>query len=354
MENRDPESEILAGACEPSKGFAEACLEMCDSMNSVQEIDKLISYFVVNLAKIFKVNKISFMLLEESSGELAIKAFQGLSPDVAQMRVKMGELFSGWVAKEGKPLLVKDIEAEFPDLPKGRLSRYSTRSFVIVPVKSRDSLLGVVSLTDKKDGGAFTEQDLMTLNLISHYFALFIENSRLLEKNKDLATLDPLTGLYNHRYFHEQLSEEVYRCERYRRSLSLIMLNIDKFSDYNQAHGYAAGDSVLRQMAKLIKDNVRQTDLVARYGLDEFSVILPETKLKEACVVAEKIREKIGLAVFTENEARRSSLGMSRLTVSIGIAEHKIGWTEEELVRNAAVALQEAHQKGRNRVSLFK
>ena len=354
MDNQIPDIQKLSGTLLPSAQFLDSCLEAYEQMGSASEFDKLISSFVNNLANIYKVNKVSFMLFDESNDELVMKAFLGLNPEVASIRVKRGELFSGWVAKEGKPLLVKDIETEFPDLPRARLSRYSTKSFIIVPVKYKDKVVAVVSLTDKKEDSVFAEQDLKMLVLLSDYLAISSENCRLLERNKNLVTLDPLTNLFNHRHFREQLQEEIYRAERYRRPLTVMLLDIDKFSDYNQAHGYSAGDSVLRQTGKLIKENIRFTDSLARYGLDEFGIILPETKLKEALFVAEKVREKISLAVFTEDEKRKSSLGMSRLTASIGIAEHKIGLNEEELVRHAVSALKEAQQKGRNCVCVFK
>jgi diguanylate cyclase (GGDEF)-like protein len=336
------------------KLFLDSVMEMCDYPGPVTDIDKLTVSFVNNLADIFNASKVSFMLLDEIKGELSVKAFQGLEPAVTQSRVKLGELFSGWVAQEGKPLLVKDIETEFPDLPKSRLTHYSTKSFIIAPIKVGEKTIGVVSLTDKRDQGLFSEEDLKMLNLVSRYFALHIENTRLREENKRLSVLDPLTDLFNHSYFHQQLIEEIYRAERYRRPLSIAILDIDKFSDYNKTHGYAAGDNVLRQTGRLIKENIRHTDVPNRYGPDEFSVILPETKLKAALFVGEKLREKIGSAIFTESESRKYSLGMARLTVSIGIAGHSIGLNEEELNRHAASALSEAQQEGGDRVCIFK
>jgi diguanylate cyclase (GGDEF)-like protein len=339
---------------EQQKRLLDVILETCDYLSSITGIDKLSASFVNSLAEVFNVNKVSFMLLDEIKGELSIKAFRGLDPAVTQSRVKLGELFSGWVAKEGKPLLVKNIETEFPDLPKSRLTHYSTKSFVIVPIKNEQRIIGVVSLTDRKGRESFTDEDLKALNLISSYFALHIENSKLLERNKQLSILDPLTDLFNHSYFHAQLLEEIYRAERYRRALSITILDIDKFSDYNMVHSYTAGDNVLKQTGRLIKENIRQIDVLSRYGPDEFSIILPETRLKEALFVGEKIREKIESAIFTETEDRKSSLGMVRLTVSVGIAEHSIGLTEEELNRHAASALSEAQQEGGNCVCVFR
>lgn len=212
--------------------------------------------------------------------------------------------------------------------------------------------MGVLSLTDKKNQDIFAEDDLKILNLLSRYFALHLENINLSEKNKVLLIIDPLTDLFNHRHFQEQLLEEIYRAERYRRHLSFIMLDIDNFSQYNHIYGYAAGDNVLKQIGKIVKENTRLADISARYGPEEFIIILPETKLKDAVLVGEKIREKISYAIFTGD--RESSLGMSKVTVSVGVAEHKVGLSNEDLIKRLNSALQDAKQKGKNCVCIFK
>ena len=334
--------------------FLDSILGMCEHLSFVEDTDKLTAVFVNNLSEMFNAGKVSFMLLDENKGELSIKAFQGLDPAFTTEKVKLGESFSGQVAKEGKSLLVKNIEDEYPSLPKSRLSHYSSKSFIIVPVKLGQKTIGVVSLTDRKEQGLFNEYDLKALDLASRYFALCIENSKLRENNKQFTVLDPLTNLFNHSYFHEQLLDEISRAERYRRPLSVVIFGIDKFTDYNKIHGYASGDNVLRKIGSLLKENMRQIDLPCRYGADEFSIILPETKLREAAIAGDKIREKINSAVFTETASRKASLGMARLTVSVGVAEHSIGLAEEELSRRAAIALSEAQQKGGNQVCVFK
>lgn len=336
------------------KRFFDLLAEAGITMSAISDIDKLLAFVVNKLAELFKASRVSFMLLDKASQELSLKTSRGLDLAKAEAKVKLGEAFGGWVAKQGDPLLVRDVEEEYPELSKDRLSRYSTKSFIIVPIKINDEVIGVLNLTDKKDHEIFTEQDLKMLTLIGRHLALHIENLRLSQMNNTLETQDPLTGLFNHRYFQEQLLEEIYRAERYKHSLSLIMLDIDNFSEYNQNYGYSSGDNVLKQIGKILKENTRQVDLAARWGPEEFMVILPETRLKQGVLVGEKIREKIAQAIFTDEEDRGSSLGMARLTVSIGIAEHRVGLDKEELIHRVEGALQEAKQKGKNRVCVFK
>ncbi|MFH1883092.1 MAG: sensor domain-containing diguanylate cyclase [Planctomycetota bacterium] len=335
-------------------------------MSAFSDTDRVIGFFVNKIAEIFTASRVSFMLFDRANKELFVKASCGLNVSASAARLKLGEMFGGWVAEQGRPLLVKNVETEFPDLLRNdsnRVARYRTKSFVIVPVKSnpergecsggtKDGVIGVLSLTDRKNSDIFTEDDLKVIDFLCKHLALHIDNIRLREKNAELVTADPLTGLFNHRYFHEQLLEEIYQAERYRHPLSLLMLDIDDFCWYNQTYGYSAGDTALEQIAGIIKDNTRRVDLAVRYGSEEFMVILPDTRLKQALVVAQRIKETVEYSVFAED--RSSSFGMAKLTVSTGIAEYKIGLDKQELIRRVVSALLDAKQKGKNCVCAFK
>ena len=326
--------------------------ELVSQMSSILNVDELVIFVVSELAEIFESERVSFMLLDETKQELSIKASHGLNPPADSAKIKLGEMFGGWVAQQGKPLLVKDIAAEFPDLSKDRLLRYKTKSFVIVPIKMKEGVIGILSLTDRRDMGIFTEDDLRVVNFLCHCLAMQIENIKLFEENANLVTIDNLTRLFNHRYFQEQLLEEIYRAERNRQPLSLLMLDIDDFCWYNQTYSYSAGDSALKQIGKIIKENTRRIDVAVRYGPEEFMIILPNTRLKQAIFVGEKIKETIGYSVFAED--RSTSLGMARLTVSVGAVEHKNGLNKEELIRCVANALLDAKANGKNRVCAIK
>lgn len=354
MENNDytlndllKENDTLKEAVQAQRRVCDVFLEICEGMTAVSDTDKLTTFFMAKLPALFNVNRASFMFIDEKTGELFIKAAQGLSPAALGVRTRLGEGFGGRVAKEGKPLLVRDIEAEFPGLEKDR-ARYNTKSFIIVPVRIKESIIGVISLTDKNDLSAFNEADLKILNIISRHFALRIENIRLLQDNNSLLNLDSLTGLFSHRHLYDQIIEEIYRNERYHTPFSLLLLDIDNFSAYNRTEGYAAGDIVLKQLAGVIKKNTRKVDLVCRFGPEEFAVLLPETRIKEAVLTAQKLRLKINETAFAES--RSSGFGISRITVSIGVSAYKTGLEKEELVDNCLKALLEAKQKGKDRV----
>ena len=169
-------------------------------------------------------------------------------------------------------------------------------------------------------------------------------NARLAQ----LAVTDGLTGLYNHRHFHERLTLEVERSQRSGLPLSLLMLDVDHFKQFNDTFGHPAGDEVLRQLARVLADTRRANDVVARYGGEEFAVILVDTAKFTAAKVAERVRERVYANDFSEAAPKAGKLG-----VSIGVATFPDDGSDvEALVRAADTALYAAKRAGRNRVVL--
>lgn len=169
-----------------------------------------------------------------------------------------------------------------------------------------------------------------------------------LERARRLANTDGLTGLYNHRHFHERLQQEIERAERYRRALALIMVDLDHFKAYNDTYGHPRGDEVLIEVARLLRQASRTTDISARYGGEEFALILPETLRDDARRVAERIRHGVEELRF----AWESRANVLRLTASVGVAAMSPGWNRIRLLEAADMALYEAKRQGRNRVCL--
>lgn len=173
--------------------------------------------------------------------------------------------------------------------------------------------------------------------------------NELNEKYKLLSVTDGLTNIYNHRYFYEKLEEEIKRAVRYKKSLSLIMVDIDYFKHYNDTHGHQAGDNVLRDIALLLKKGVRELDIVARYGGEEFCIILPETGKQVAMNLAERIRVSVPAQPFPFKETQPDG----NLTISLGVATFPDdAKSSDNLVTAADSALYKAKGNGRNRVEV--
>jgi diguanylate cyclase (GGDEF)-like protein len=171
-----------------------------------------------------------------------------------------------------------------------------------------------------------------------------------LKESNVIAITDTLTNLFNHRYFHEQFSLEVKRSQRYNRILSLIMLDVDSFKTYNDRYGHLEGDRILREIALLMKRNVRQMDTVSRYGGEEFTIILPETDLKGAKTVAEKIRREAEEMSLVNEKTKE----VIKITVSAGVAMYEHGLSKDNLIARADQALYQAKAEGKNKVCVFK
>ncbi len=180
---------------------------------------------------------------------------------------------------------------------------------------------------------------------------LYKERVKEIEKMREEALLlsytDDLTGIYNHRFFIQQLTLEVERQKRYSQPLSLLMIDIDHFKYYNDSNGHLAGDQVLKAIAILIQHGVRQTDIVARYGGEEFTAILTNARKEMAFEIAERIRRSIAETHFPNEKAQPGG----DLTVSIGVATFSPPLsTLTDLIREADRALYQAKKRGRNRV----
>jgi diguanylate cyclase (GGDEF)-like protein len=173
------------------------------------------------------------------------------------------------------------------------------------------------------------------------------EIEKMREEALILSYMDDLTGMYNHRFFIQQLTTEVNRQKRYPSQLSLLMIDIDYFKDYNDTNGHLAGDQILKAISIIIQHAVRQSDFVARYGGEEFCAILINAGQEEALAIAERIRENVAETHFPNENAQPNG----DLTVSVGVATYSPTIsTVTDLIREADNALYQAKRAGRNRV----
>lgn len=173
------------------------------------------------------------------------------------------------------------------------------------------------------------------------------ERLEMLETLKKLSITDDLTKLYNSRHFYQQLEAEINRHIRYKRSLSLLLLDIDHFKMYNDKYGHLEGDMILSHLGKLISESIRSMDSAYRYGGEEFTVILPETDLESAKNVAERIMGEVG----NKNPAPMEN--SASITLSIGVTQYSPGESITEFVKRADRAMYMSKEKGRNRISLL-
>ncbi len=336
-------------------GFV-ALSELARAITPIQNYPLLLRRILDESAGLLKAEQGSLMLIDQETEDLLLSAKKGTVEGLAdQVRIHRGEGIAGRVAEFGEALLVEDLEQDQRIRQKNRL-HYKTRSFISIPLKIGDRVIGVLNLSDKTTGEVFNEEDLKLIQAFATHAAIVMERNVFLKRTEALEKLtitDHLTGLANRRYLFERLKEELSRSERHGHRLSLLMLDLDGFKHCNDTRGHPFGDQVLKEMALTIVNTIRSIDLAARYGGDEFIIILPETDEALARDIAERIRaclEKRCAVPPQDPECGEQE----RITVSIGIAcypEH--GLALEQLLKNVDTALYCAKRSGKNRIAVF-
>lgn len=219
----------------------------------------------------------------------------------------------------------------------------SVETFVGMPLLSEKRIVGILALSNLE------REYLEKFAILSIQFSLEIRKVLLYETVERLAITDSVTGLYVRRYFSERFSEELKRSKRYKFNFAFLMIDIDGFKNCNDTYGHLVGDVVLRDIARLIKENLREIDIVSRYGGEEFAVLLPETGAPGARLAAERLRKRVEENLFIAYDEKL------RLTISIGIALYPKDSVEEgTLIERADTALYEAKRSGKNVVCEYK
>ena len=303
--------------------------------------------------RLLRADRASLWVFDEDAKEIVSRAVAGLSFEAGETaRTDRGESVSERVLESGKPLVVEDIEKSgLPVAPAFR--NYKTRSFISYPVTICTRKVGLLNFTDKTDGGDFNEADLSLLEIVGPQIAVSLERAEWQERASQfqlMAITDPLTGLLNRRYLEERLTEELNRSKRYNYSMTCLMIDIDDFKSYNDSNGHQAGDTALKFIAHTLKAALRSADIACRYGGEEFCILLPQTSVTEAGVIAERIRQKVTETAYLYGNPQP----LSRVSVSIGIA----GFvrhidTADSVIAAADHALYSAKRQGKNRIAFY-
>ncbi len=270
---------------------------------------------------------------------------------------------AGAIIQSGKPILLNNLEAIASSRIRFELygTKRITRSLVAVPMRLHGKVIGMLSAQSYKEN-AYTVEDQELLEVLASHAAITLENAHLFLQIKQLADTDPLTGILNRRRLFELSDLEFKRARRYYYPLSAVMIDVDRFTQFNNRHGHKVGDWILKISAELCRQQIRNVDLLGRYGGDEFTLILPSTNLQGAGQVAERLRVGIEQAdkEIMRKRFKQITTGSLRaavalkLTVSLGVAMLDASCENmEALIDHADQAMYQAKHRGRNRVEIW-
>ena len=240
----------------------------------------------------------SALLIDADKDELVFSAVVGKAADaLTGQRMPISEGVAGWVASHGKPAIVEEVAADsrFSDR-LDKLTGFRTESVIAVPLRAGGKVFGVIELLNRLDGRAFSAYDMRVLSTIADFAAIAIEKAYYLAEAKRLAEIDPLTNVLNRRGLDKVIERETARIKRYPGNLSVIVGDVDGFKLINDQFGHAAGDEVLKSTALCFSAAVRASDSVARFGGDEFVVVLPETGPEEAEIARARLKSALDVA----------------------------------------------------------
>lgn len=328
-----------------SYDYRKMVMNFAQRMNNVLDLNQLAEAMLQPISKALSTNQVSLLLADNGNWSLryAVRFIEGET--IIPIKLRKESLIIAWLTRERRPLSRDfiDVNPNFKALWDSDIQAI-TDVELFFPLLSKDKLVGILTLSKRHKGGLYNSDDIDLITTLTSEAAVAIENAELYAQARERANVDELTGLFNHRYFHQRADEEITRSSRFGEVFCLLSMDLDFFKTYNDVHGHLCGDDVLRKVGETIKQSIRSIDIAFRYGGDEFSIILPQTSVDAAYKVAERIRTALESEVDT-----RSRL----LTCSIGIASWPTdGVMREELIRKADTALYYAKRTGRNRAYL--
>ncbi|MDD3800965.1 sensor domain-containing diguanylate cyclase [Desulfuromonas thiophila] len=295
----------------------QTLVQIGKTLTSTLDIEELTNIIIEKANLLFKSRAWSLLFLDEASQELVFDVVVSeVAPQLKGQRLALGQGIAGYVALQRQPLLVADVRRD----PRfcaamDRLTGFPTCSVLCVPVQIQGQLLGVMQLVNGPGDPSFNDNDMQLLATIADYVAIGISNARNFSRVHELVITDDLTGLFNARYFDDLLTTEISRAHRFGEPLSLVFMDLDHFKWVNDRHGHLVGSRMLAEIGQLLKNRIRAVDFGARYGGDEFVLILPQTGKTGAFELVSQLRQRIREHVLLADNGTPV-----QVTASFGIA----------------------------------
>ncbi|MFQ5743973.1 MAG: diguanylate cyclase [Acidobacteriota bacterium] len=283
----------------------------------------------------------AILLLDPISGCLLVQASEGYQEGVERLYIPLGKGVTGRAAKLGRAQVVDDLTREKDYLP----GVAGARSEIALPLVAEGQVIGVLNV-ESRQPSAYDQEQVRTLMVIAQQLAVVLRTAQLHDEARRLAITDPLTGLYNRRYFIKELEDSIRRAQRYDHLLALVFVDLDRFKTINDNYGHQTGDRALQSVAEAMRESMRETDVVARIGGEEFAALLMEADRDRALQVAERFQRRVRHLGF-----RAEGGEVVPINLSAGIAlfpEH--AGDAAALLHQADGALYMAKRRGRSQL----
>jgi len=304
---------------------------------SSEDAEQMMADIVREIQKNFRYDHIGIGIMDYATKNIEIKAEAGTTSQVLGRRISVGAGILGRVARTGESALVQNAG---PGQLAGVLPE--SRAVLCLPISYGESLLGVLNVESRNEN-AFYPQDVLILNTLADLLATALHNSFVFQKLQQQSITDGLTGIKTRRFFWEALSSEWRRASRSGRPFSVVLIDLDKFKEVNDTLGHLEGDLVLARVGRLLEQKCRQSNVVARYGGDEFIILMPETGIEQAQALAERLRLWLATDPMLEEH---------HITGSFGVASFPVhGFALEDLIRVADAGMYMAKKVGGNHVA---
>jgi len=342
--NQQRQISLVRRHSEMVHDFFEAFVSTVDSSSDTTDRSLGMSLLANKLLSNIRAEDCILYLFGDEAGILQRSYCTGNIKDLELFEHHANSSIIEKVMQSGKPYLNNHYSFELK-VPFSKDSVF-IRSILCYPLEYRGEKIGVIELINKATG-IFTQQDQSMLELLAHPLAIAVQTLDRFEEAERRTITDDLTKLYNYRYLMQYLEADVKRCLRYKKKVSLLFIDVDGFKRINDTFGHLVGSQALSEMGQVFRGMVRETDVVGRYGGDEFVIVLPETPLNGAMVIAERIRKKVEECEFV---AQNLSI---RLTVSLGVANcPKHTLTAEGLIKKADAAMYRAKELSKNSIKV--
>src|SRR5208282_2998570 len=304
---------------------------------SSEDAEQMMANIVREIQKNFRYDHIGIGIMDYATKDIEIKAEAGTTSHTMGRRIAVGSGVFGKVARTGVSALVQNAG---PGQLAGVLPE--SRAVLCLPISYGETLLGVLNI-ESRDENAFAPQDVLILNTLADLLATALHNSFVFQRLQQQSITDGLTGIKTRRFFWEALSSEWKRASRSGRPFSVVLIDLDKFKEVNDSLGHLEGDLVLARVGRLLEQKCRQSNVVARYGGDEFIILMPETGIEQAQVLAERLRLWLATDPMLEEH---------HITGSFGVASFPLhGFAMEDLIRVADEGMYVSKHAGGNQVS---